>query len=206
MEFIGRRIYFDIATGNVLVDTGDRAGDLIPTTVEYDLQSYAVLAERVPNTVGCLQLEYGEDSDKFAQYQYRVDPAKLTIIWDLTPPTASLEQVKQAKIDFLNGECYKTITAGFQSIAIGQTHTYPSDDEAQRNLSFAIKRLELEPELQTVDFKTLDAGYLPHTLDQIHKVFKDGFDYGQQQVIRYNVLKAQVLAAETKEEIDAINW
>lgn len=114
-----------------------------------------------------------------------------------------LKEVKKNQLDYL---CNLSITSGFQSDALGEVHTYPADEEAQRNLNFAIKRLEIEPELGAVGFKTLDAGYLNHTIEQLYQVFRDGFDYGQSLIIRYNQLKAQVYAATSKEEIDSINW
>lgn len=71
---IGRRIYYDKATGNVIVDTGERSGHVVPTTVEQDFRSYAALAERVPETVGVLELEYGQFAEDFAACNgYRVD-------------------------------------------------------------------------------------------------------------------------------------
>lgn len=71
---IGRKIYYDLATGNVIVDTGERSGSVVPTTVEQDFQSYAALAERVPETVGVLELEYGQYAQDFAACNgYRVD-------------------------------------------------------------------------------------------------------------------------------------
>jgi hypothetical protein len=62
---IGRKIYYDIVTGNILVDTGERSGSIIETTLEQDFASYQVLSERVPSTVGVLQFEYGEKSEEF---------------------------------------------------------------------------------------------------------------------------------------------
>ena len=71
---IGRRIYYELSTGNVLVDTGERSGAVVETTQEQDFASYAALAERVPETVGLLELEYGELAEDFAQASgYRVD-------------------------------------------------------------------------------------------------------------------------------------
>lgn len=120
----------------------------------------------------------------------------------------SLDELKNAKKNQLDYLCNQTILSGFYSSATGEEHFYPADEEAQRNLNFAIKRLELQPELGTVGFKTLDAGYINHTLEQIHQVFKDGFDYGQQQIIKYNQLKIQVYdsTTDTPEKIDAIVW
>lgn len=204
MQLIGRKIYFDKATGNVLVDTGERAGAVVETTQEQDFQTYAALAERVPSTVGCLQLEYGQDSDKFAQYQYRVDPEKGIIIWDLTPPASPLEQVKTAKIDFLNGECSRAIYAGFNSTATG--HTFRFNEEDQANFNQQSTLLLLKPDIAEVQWKTEDAGIVTLTREQFIEVVFEAGQHKQQQITKYWQLKSQIEAATTKEEVDSINW
>lgn len=71
---IGRKIYYELATGNLIIDTGERSGNVIETTIEQDFAAYAALAERVPATVGMLQLEYGQYAQDFAEASsYRVD-------------------------------------------------------------------------------------------------------------------------------------
>lgn len=71
---IGRRIYYELATGSVIVDTHERSGHVVPTTVEQDFQSYAALAERVPATVGVMELEYGQYAQDFESCSgYMVD-------------------------------------------------------------------------------------------------------------------------------------
>lgn len=71
---IGRRIYFDKSAGNVIVDTGERSGAVIETTVEQDFQTYTALVERVPETVDWIQLEYGQYAQDFAACKgFRVD-------------------------------------------------------------------------------------------------------------------------------------
>jgi hypothetical protein len=64
---IGRKIYYELATGNYLLDTGERSGLVIETTQEQDFESYAALAERVPETIGVIQLEYGELAQDFME-------------------------------------------------------------------------------------------------------------------------------------------
>jgi len=60
--------------GNVILDTGERQGDVVPTTIEQDFQTYQALAERVPETVGVLELQFGEYTEDFAACNgYRVD-------------------------------------------------------------------------------------------------------------------------------------
>lgn len=72
---IGRRIYYDVATGNVIVDTGERQGFVKPTTVEQDIQTYRALSERNPETFDYIELEYGQYTQDFAECNgYRVNP------------------------------------------------------------------------------------------------------------------------------------
>ncbi|MGF6356756.1 hypothetical protein ABIE27_004680 [Paenibacillus sp. 4624] len=64
---VGARIYYEKSTGNVILNTGQRSGDVIETTVEQDFDSYKVLAERVQQTVGMVQLDYGAYSADYAE-------------------------------------------------------------------------------------------------------------------------------------------
>lgn len=72
---IGRKIYFDKLTGNILADTGERHGFVRETSTEEDFQTYQALAERVPETVGVLHLGYGQYAQDFAECDgYRINP------------------------------------------------------------------------------------------------------------------------------------
>ncbi|MEK4882282.1 MULTISPECIES: hypothetical protein [Paenibacillus] len=71
---IGRKIYYEKATGNVLVDTGERSGNVVETTREQDFKVYKALAARVEDTVGLIELEYGEYKQDFMECSgYRVN-------------------------------------------------------------------------------------------------------------------------------------
>ncbi|MEK5640539.1 MULTISPECIES: hypothetical protein [Paenibacillus] len=59
MNQIGRKIYFDKETGNVLLDTQEHVGFVVETTEEQDYESYLALKGRNPETVGVIKLEYG---------------------------------------------------------------------------------------------------------------------------------------------------
>ncbi|WGV59387.1 DUF4376 domain-containing protein [Brevibacillus brevis] len=201
---IGRKIYFDKLTGNVLVDTGERMGAVVETTMEQDFQTFAALSKRVPETVGLLQLEYGQDSDKFSQYLYHIDPKSQTIIWDLMPPTASLEQVKAAKIDLLNNDCFKTIFAGFKSVSTGYTFRFNEEDQANFNQQSSL--FLLKPELTETQWKTEDAGIVTLTREKFIEVVYEAGDHKQEQINKYWKLKEQIEGATTKEEVDRINW
>ncbi|WP_063848060.1 hypothetical protein NYE80_30945 [Paenibacillus sp. FSL H7-0357] len=64
---IGRKIYFDKATGNVILDTGEMVGDVVKTTREQDFASFKVLNERVEETVGMIELEFGQYNVEFRE-------------------------------------------------------------------------------------------------------------------------------------------
>lgn len=101
---VGRKIYYDKLTGNVILDTGERAGDVLETTVEQDFQVYKVLSERNPETVGVIQIPYGQDREKFGVYPFHIDIVTEQIIWDLTPiqqEELDAEQLTQQRISDL---------------------------------------------------------------------------------------------------------
>jgi len=74
MANIGRRLYYEKLTGNPILDTGERTGDVVQTTIVQDFETYAELAKRVPETVGVIELDYGQYAEDFAACNgWRVD-------------------------------------------------------------------------------------------------------------------------------------
>ncbi|MNB67239.1 hypothetical protein D3C81_309240 [compost metagenome] len=87
---IGRKIYYEKNTGNVIVDTGERSGMVVETTIEQDFELFTALAERVHETVGVLQLEYGQFSEDFAQsngFRVNLETGKLEFSYRGNQPT-----------------------------------------------------------------------------------------------------------------------
>lgn len=136
---IGRKIYYDKSTGNVLVNTGEMQGSVKETTIDEDFQSYIDLQNRVKDSVGVIQLDYGQLIDKFStctgcSIDITKDPIDASaIIFSFTTPEASLEQVKQAKIQELERDCTKIKDGGFKSSCLGTEKTFDSSPE-NRNL------------------------------------------------------------------------
>jgi len=98
---IAKKIYYDLATGNVIQEIGEREGSVIETTAEEDFQSYISLAERVPSTVGVVQLTWGQYREKFGVYHYAIlDGA---IVWgdliDIDSPPIIVQPTNQEVID-----------------------------------------------------------------------------------------------------------
>jgi hypothetical protein len=90
---IGRKIYYDKATGNVILDTGEKTGAVVETTIDQDFETYQALKERVRDTVGVIQLEYGQYAQDFAECNgYRVNPQTLELEFSYPDPNATEPQ------------------------------------------------------------------------------------------------------------------
>ncbi|WP_231110075.1 hypothetical protein [Anoxybacillus flavithermus] len=88
----------------------EMGGEYRETTFEEDYNTYKVLNERLINTIGCIQLEYGQYAEDFAQCNgYRVNPETLELEFSYPDPnqpeapqvfrkplTEEVEETKQA--------------------------------------------------------------------------------------------------------------
>lgn len=93
---IGRTIYYELSTGNVILDTGERQGAVVETTETQDFALYTALQPYQQSAVGVLQLAYGEDATYFQQgYSYSVDITQTSAVikWG-SAPTVSLAQAQ----------------------------------------------------------------------------------------------------------------
>lgn len=89
---LGRKLYFDKVTGDVIVDTGEKQGFVRQTTLEEDFSIYKVLQERVQETVGVIKLEYGQYLRDFMDCNgYRVNPETLEIEFSYPDPSIPVE-------------------------------------------------------------------------------------------------------------------
>lgn len=118
----------------------------------------------------------------------------------------SIEEARKVKKDELSALCNQAIVGGFTSSALGATHTYPSDEEAQRNFHSELDRIRLDSTYTTIYFKTFDAGYLPHTVAQFTKVFLDGHTAGRSQIAKLNQLKSDIDKVTDPNNLDVFVW
>ncbi|PWK16051.1 hypothetical protein [Tumebacillus permanentifrigoris] len=216
---IGHRLYYLKTVGNVVLIREERDGVARDTSVEEDFTIYEPLRQLSPDAVDYLQLELGEIREQLARgyMPSRVNPETKNIEWSL-PVAGDLEQNRTTKIEQLNW-CYKRdVEAGFQSAALGMEHMYPSDAEARENLQLVIKRLEIgekqaltagidlsKPENRpTFPYLTIDAGPLPHNLDQLEQVFADGVDAAGPALEKFRTLRERAMAATSNEDLQAI--
>lgn len=86
---IGRKIYYDVTSGNVLVDTGEREGSVLPTSITQDIASYKILSQRVRSTFDVLELPFGANSQDFrAAKSFRVNPSTKKVEFSYPDPSA----------------------------------------------------------------------------------------------------------------------
>lgn len=85
---IGRKIFYDVSTGDVLVNTGEKVGNVIETTLEQDIQSYSILTERTRHSFDVLDLPFGAYSQDFAECNdIRINPNTKAIEFSYPDPT-----------------------------------------------------------------------------------------------------------------------
>lgn len=90
---IGAKVYYDKTTGDVLVNTGERSGNVVETTVEQDFEVYRELTQRVPESVGMIQFEFGAHVDDYAAggALVRLNPETLEPLFTYSHPESSPE-------------------------------------------------------------------------------------------------------------------
>lgn len=111
----GRRIYYEIRTGRVLVDTGEREGNgVIETTVAQDIATFSELTKRVRSTYDYIELPFGEYAEDFLaangysvvpgtkklQFKYADQPAESLPV----EPLSETVKVLSTKVETLEGE------------------------------------------------------------------------------------------------------
>lgn len=120
-------------------------------------------------------------------------------------PDPNAVDPKQAKITELNSQCNATILAGFTSSALGTPHEYDFDYEAQTNIGGVFSAI-IGGLVTTPQYWKASGIPALHTTDQLKQLFADGFSHKNTNIGKYWTLKSEVLAAETQEQIDAVQW
>jgi len=94
MVKIGRKLYFDVVTGEVLVDTGERQDFVVPKTVEQDIATYKALTERTRGSFDYIELAFGEFAQDFRDsIGFRINPETKTPEFSYPDPDAPAEPV-----------------------------------------------------------------------------------------------------------------
>jgi hypothetical protein len=203
---IGRKIYYDKATGNVYVTTAEMSGDVVETTQEQDFQTYTALHGIDPATVGMIQLEFGQYADKFAQYPYHVDPSTQEIVWDTG---WTFEQAVANKKAEISAAVSAKITAGYQSTLVlastGKAHFYGTMPDDQINMSFEYNKLNGNPDQTTVDYRPQDEmDFVTHTRAEFKAIAEAVYARTKFYLAQGYAYYRQLAASQTVDEVNAI--
>jgi hypothetical protein len=204
---IGRKIYYENSTGNVLVDTGERDGSVIPTTQEDDFTFYSALSGRVPSTIGCLQLNFGDYAANFAQYPYHVDITQTPhiIAWDAAIGQ-TLEQTQAAKKAQLQTMYAQTLAAGFVSSASGTSTTYGFAQDNRDDMTEVQAAIDAGIETWPIDYGDALGNVISLTQAQFTALESDANKFKWAQVKQLRTLIGQAMAATTIDAVNAIQW
>lgn len=212
MNKIGRRIYFEVETGNVILDKGEMMGSVVETTIEQDIESFKILNERVRESFDYIQLPFGVSFDGVTSY--RVNPTTKELEFDYEP-TFDLEEYKAFKLQELTRKCSESILGRFTSTITntdGSTITlqFSNDAEAQSNFKDGIWALETG-KVASVSWTAYDeAGKVVRInldLAQLENVNVDRLTHQQTNISKLrDILQPQLEACTTKEEAEAIVW
>lgn len=132
----------------------------------------------------------------------------------ITPPNAGkrLADAQSAQIAVLSAACQAQIYAGFDSAALGAVHHYPAKDKDQGNLSGSVVSSLLPglPADWTTPFWCQDSAgawaFVPHSAAQIQQVGADGKAAIVAALEKNAALAAQVMAAASVAEVQAVVW
>jgi hypothetical protein len=74
MNKIGRKVFYELTTGNIIIDTGERQGSVIATSIQQDIATFTALSERNRDTFDVMELPFGAYQQDFAECNgYRVN-------------------------------------------------------------------------------------------------------------------------------------
>lgn len=126
--------------------------------------------------------------------------------WRLRTPADDLADAKKAKIAELKAALEKAIKSGFSSSALGQAHTYDSE---QHNIDWIQAAVLSGAKTQiTCDDGAGTKSKQPreHTVAQCKQVLTDGMTKLLQRKTRFRALRDQVNAAADIAAVEAIKW
>jgi hypothetical protein len=132
-------------------------------------------------------------------------------IWELPYPTPTDEELevgwikhlKKAKLEELNEACEQTIIDGFTAT---NGHTYQFDYKDQDNIGQQLTLLLLDPMIDSIQWKTKNAGIVVHTRAEFIALANDANNHKRSNMGKYWTLEAQIKTLTTESEINSIVW
>lgn len=181
-------IIFSIENGNVVCNIGENEKKIIGMVSK--VETVRIDNNNVQDVSYQFDLELGEYVETGRITRYEPDP--------------NAKSPLELKLTELNAACNAAILAGFTSDALGTTHTYSFDQEAQTNLG-GIYSAILGGLITTPQNWRASGVPVSHTVDQLKMLFAHGLNHKNTKIARYQTLEAQAKLA-TPEELATIVW
>lgn len=119
-----------------------------------------------------------------------------------------MDKLKGKKMNELNYQCESSILGYFKSIVDGVEYEFSYDMEAQSRFNGVASSFSLGmiTDVEWTAHKDGERYRLTLTKDQFIKVAKAAFIHQDSNIVKYNELILTVKSAQTKEELDRIQW
>lgn len=211
MAQIGRKIYYELSTGNVILDTGERQGDVIATTTDQDFQAYTALQPYQQGAFGVILCSYGFSLDNFMKYPFHIDITKspidqTAIVWDTANQLgATLAQVQQIKIAQIDDLYEQKLSAGFTSSANGNSLTYGyGQTDRDKFMQLALKVLLKGSSAFPVIVHPKDGSSVSLDQTQYTQLIDDITNFAEPLDTQQHTYITQVNACTTIDQVNAI--
>lgn len=119
-------------------------------------------------------------------------------------PTIQLAQAKATQKAAIEAGLNATLAGGFTSKNTG--HTYVTTTNGQTNMEGDLKRFELDSSLTSVQFFTMDAGWIAHTQSELRSAFLDGGLWKDCQYAQAQTLSINIENTTTVSGVQAVVW
>jgi hypothetical protein len=114
-----------------------------------------------------------------------------------------LNHHKTLKIEMFKEICETDIEKGFTAT---NGHFYRTNRDDQINMIGQKDLLNSMPTIESVMWKTEDAGYIEHTKAEWLDIYTQAFMHKQETLFKYDSLKKNIMLATTHAEIMSMTW
>ncbi|MED3976195.1 hypothetical protein P4639_22615 [Priestia megaterium] len=110
---------------------------------------------------------------------------------------------KRLKSDLMSAVCTDSIIKGYQST---NGHFYRTTLEDQVNMIAQKEYINSHPDMTVVKWKTQDAGYIEHDVEEWVRLYYEGFSYKMMTLYKSERIKQMIKLATNDHELTAIDW
>lgn len=116
-----------------------------------------------------------------------------------------LEDIKLYKIEELKQDCTEAIYKGFAA-SNGEDYGFNEHDQANMTQQMILNIQDTDNLITKILWKTKSNGVVSHTKSEFASVIQDAKNHKLEQQQKFWNLEEQVIAATTKEEVEAVIW